>query len=696
MATNKRLSATITIGGAISGTLKAAFGDVNKSLGKIGQTVTDLTKRQKLLGRAIQEFGRAGKDVDGMRSRYARLTEQLDRARRAQERLTKAQAFKTKAGEIGGTLKGAAVRTGAAGAAIGGILYTGISAAKKQQNEEARIRALGFNQHDSDELIKTAKEQRAFGVSTKDATETARDLASAFGDVHHAVEALPIALKQRFALGLYDQEHGTQLAEHAAYAMAKVIELRNGTKDMAEYNKQANMAHQVLVATGGRITGEEMQHAIRTGGIAAKSMTDEAFYYGGSHLMQEMGGDTFGTASMSLYQALAQGRVTKRAAQNLEKFGLIGDPSKVKHDKAGQMSFMNPGALLGYDTFVKDPQAWVEKYFIPTLRKHGINPDDMTKVAEVAGSIISNRTGANMLATRVAQRQVIAKEAANAARADNIDQGAARQRETAAGKEANAEARLADLRTKVGTQLMPIYIRALEMTASALEKVNAFAEKNPELFKAVSVGLAGTAAALIVVTPLLLAANGVLQTIALIRLARATAEVTSMVGALNGVQGAAASAAGGVLGFIGKLGMAAGLASVALAAAKAAGLPDTDAAKGIDDVKNGRWWAASAHLDAGSFLRAGAAKISGKSNEEIAASLANGKNPSELGAPPTVPPMATARSAAPVVNSNDSYTFNIMQQAGQDQKALADEIIRRMDQQKRVQNRSIMFDGASQ
>ena len=48
MATNKKLSAVITIGGAISSSLRGAFGDVKGRVGELGKTVTDLEKRQRL------------------------------------------------------------------------------------------------------------------------------------------------------------------------------------------------------------------------------------------------------------------------------------------------------------------------------------------------------------------------------------------------------------------------------------------------------------------------------------------------------------------------------------------------------------------------------------------------------------------------------------------------------------------------
>lgn len=74
------------------------------------------------------------------------------------------------------------------------------------------------------------------------------------------------------------------------------------------------------------------------------------------------------------------------------------------------------------------------------------------------------------------------------------------------------------------------------------------------------------------------------------------------------------------------LGLAGGLSWLGLQGAKAAGLPDVNRKTGIDDVRQGRWLAASTHLSAGDFLRAMTAKASGQSNAQIAAALASGTN----------------------------------------------------------------------
>ena len=92
--------------------------------------------------------------------------------------------------------------------------------------------------------------------------------------------------------------------------------------------------------------------------------------------------------------------------------------------------------------------------------------------------------------------------------------------------------------------------------------------------------------------------------------------ILQLAGALGGL--------GGSLGIIGRIGPAAIAVLAGLGIAKALGLPDTDKSKGAQDIREGKWGAASADLPAGDFLKAVAMKAQGKSNEEIANALAGG------------------------------------------------------------------------
>lgn len=84
---NKNLSATITIGGAVAGSLMSAFGNVKGQLGQVGSALRKMEGQQRLLTQSIETFGRMGKNVDGLRARYATLTTQVDRLRAAHQRL---------------------------------------------------------------------------------------------------------------------------------------------------------------------------------------------------------------------------------------------------------------------------------------------------------------------------------------------------------------------------------------------------------------------------------------------------------------------------------------------------------------------------------------------------------------------------------------------------------------------------------
>lgn len=170
---------------------------------------------------------------------------------------------------------------------------------------------------------------------------------------------------------------------------------------------------------------------------------------------------------MSAYQNIYQGRTTKRAANNLMELGLIADQSKVSHDKAGQVSFLNPGALKGADLFKKDQFEWLEKVLLPALAQKGITSRD--QVHDAIGSIFTNRNASNLFTTMYDQRDQIHKNAKLNAGADNIDQLNDKAKNTTTGKELEARAKLHDAYLNFGQSILPIYTKAIEVATSALK-----------------------------------------------------------------------------------------------------------------------------------------------------------------------------------------------------------------------------------
>lgn len=403
-----------------------------------------------------------------------------------------------------------------------------IDESKRVDVEENRIASLGFGKKATDEAVQYAKAMKTFGTSTLDNLTLVRDGVTAFGDVHHAQWVAPTLAKMKFANEAMYGDHGVE-NEKKFMDMLKVIEMRNGLKSKESFQEQANIIQQVITATGGRVQAEEWLNVIKTGGIAAKGMDNKAFYYKMEPLVQEMGGHRVGTSMMSAYQNLYQGRTTQRAAANLDKFGLIGDYSKVKHNKTGDLSYLDIGAIKGADLFKKDQFAWMEKVLVPALNAKGITKE--SDVIDAIGSIFSNRTASNLFAQMYMQRDQIHKNAKLNEGAFNIDQLNTQAQGTTSGKELEARAKLHDAYLQFGQTILPIYTQALIMASNAMQGFTGWMQQNPTLAKAFGTGLLLIAGGLVAIGGLLLIFSPLILSMLSLRLMMVTL----------GVQGSALS-----------------------------------------------------------------------------------------------------------------------------------------------------------
>lgn len=513
MANNKRLNATIAIGGSISSSLKSAFGSATDGLKKIGAEIRATEKRQSMLGKTIQAFGKVTGNtrlqVDGLRSSYAESIRTIDRLRAAQNRLSTAQSRYNTLTKASHKIGGAAVAAGIGSAVLAAPSIMAVKEAKSYQNESARLTALGLGDKVNRQAFEFAKDLKTFGTSQLENLTLTRDALSIFTDMHHTEFAVPTLAKMKFGnAAFYGSEHGAD-NESKFMDMLKVIELRGGANSREDFDKQANMVQRVVSATGGRVGADEWRNVISTGGTAAKLMRDDAFYYQLEPLVQMMGGDKVGTGLSASYASLYQGRTTKRAAENLDKYGLIGDKTKVKNDKVGQVSQLNPGALLGSKLFRESQFEWVKQVLLPTLEKKGVT--DQKEIVDVIASFVSNKKGADLLAAMVMQQKLIDKDEHKNRGAYDIDQTFNAGKQTASGKELDAKAKVENLKLQFGNDILPLYTRGLELATGALERLNGFMERNPRLTKAMAVGVAGLSAGLAVLAPVLVTVGGALS-----------------------------------------------------------------------------------------------------------------------------------------------------------------------------------------
>lgn len=507
---------------------RAQLAEVREALQQAGRGTMTMAQYQEHLRAATAATTQALGDQE------ARLKAHNARARAQAATQQTADRIRTRAGNLAAAGAGAS----AAGMATGAPIWKGIGESKHYELEKTRMAALGLGDAATKESIEFAKQMKAYGVSQVDKAELMRDALSVFADAHHAEMVLPTLAKMKFAnAAVFGQAEGAE-NERKFMDLLKVVELRGGLASEAEFRRQADMVQRVITATGGRVQSDEWLQVIKRGGLAAKGIDSEAFYYTLEPLVQEMGGATVGTAMMSAYQNLYQGKTTKRTLHNLDKFGLIADRSKVREDKAGQVSFMDPGALKGADIFRKDQFAWLEQVLLPTLAAKGLTSRD--QVLDAIGSITSNRTASNLLAQMYLQRDQIHKNMRLNRGADGIEQLDARAKALPQGKEIETLAKVHDLQKEIGEKVLPLYASALEWVARAASGVTKFMQENPGLAKAMAVGVGALAASLLVLGPIMLAIASVLGPYAMLYLVMGKMGIAGGVlsGVLRGLAGA--------------------------------------------------------------------------------------------------------------------------------------------------------------
>lgn len=674
MATNKKLSAVITIGGAVASTLKSAIGSTTSQLDGLGKTIRQLTRRQNELGSAMREgFSGTSFRLRAMRDEYAQATAQIERQRAAVRRLAAAQERSAKLVARGRKVAAIGIGMSVVGAGMMAPAVLSTRQASSYATERARINALGLGPETAKHAESFARAMKTVGTSKLENLTLVRDALSVFGDLHHAELAAPVLADMKFGnAAVFGAEHG-QDNEAKFMDMLKVIELRGGTKSQDAFRAQANMVQKVISATGGRVGPEEWRHLIATGGLAAKGMRDDAFYYQLEPLVQEMGGDRVGTGIMSAYSSLYQGHITKRAANNLAKFGLIADPSKVKHDKTGQISFMDPGALKGADLFRQSQYEWLKKVLLPTLAAKGMTSKD--QVLDAIGAIVSNRKGADVLgAMYLQQLQIDKSERMNRGAAD-VDQLKAGGMNTPEGRRLQLHKQMADAELQFGEKVLPIYTKALTLAGDALERLNAFSERHPTLAKVMAVGVTAVGATLAALSPVVGLASGLLTAYAALQLRAAAAAATAAtsIGAETAAMEAQAAVGGGLMGLAGKAGL------VAMAGAAGYGV-GTLAYKGLLEGNS-----------AGNALGRGiAATLGFFGNKEARQSI---RQEAMLGSDNLPDVRGVAPRAGTTVQDNSQHTYHFQLPPNTDVQALADEIERRTQRKAGVRSRSIMFDG---
>ncbi|KVS40954.1 phage tail tape measure protein [Burkholderia ubonensis] len=543
---------------ALAGSLRA-FGPPSQKmiadLARARQAASQLRAEQKKQTESVEEMRRrlaqAGVDTRNLaqhertlRSNIAATTaaihaqtRQLEAQSEREKKLATARGkMQAMQGVAGGMAVGGYAARSTGMRVLGGLGGT-LDEEKKMTSERSRITALGLGDQATKDAEKYVRAMDTMGVSTTDNMTLMRDALSIFADEHHAQMVMPTLAKMKLTNDALFGAEDAHANEEKFMNMLKVIELRGGMKDDATFKNEANMVQKVLSATGGRVGGDEWRNFIQTGGVAAKQMRQDAFYYQMEPLIQEMGGHAVGTGLMSAYSNVYQGKTTVRAAKEMMNLGLL-DKKNVEYNKIGMIKRVKPGALMGGDLFKASPLEWLEKVLLPQMAKKGITDPD--KVKDMISTIFTNRTAANLFSTMYMQRVQIHKNERLNKGAYGIDDGAKLAAQMTQGKENDALAKAANLKREIGERITPVYNAALDKTREILGGLIGLIQRHSAAAKVILVVLVALAALLVVMGTFTIALAGVLGPLAIVKFSMSTLAIEG--GILSRVLGAGAAA----------------------------------------------------------------------------------------------------------------------------------------------------------
>lgn len=426
-----------------------------------------------------------------------------------------------------------------AAGAIGLSLFKApLEEAKLFQTEVTKFASLGFGDNVTNQAVKFANGMNTFGTSARDNLALLGDAMAVFKDMEHSKFAAPMMAKMKFANEAVFGAEGGGANDRKFMDMLKVIEFRGGLKSESEFKTQANFVQKVISGSRNRVDAGQLLQALKTGGVGLSQRSNESFFLGSEPLIQEFGGQRYGTGAMSIYQNLVQSRGTVTAQQELYRLGLL-NKDKVTFNNLGMLKKALPGAFKGSEILEKQGElALLEQVLLPAFAAKGVTSDE--SIIRELGMIIGNRTGSGLMARIYQQRATIHKQSEANKSALDIDGLDAKARNTLAGKEIELHAKWRDVMKDLGTTILPIAIKLVTGLTSVLKGAIAFMKEFPVLTKGLAIAfgvLAGVVAVggVIFLATAAFGALGLAGTVAGVALAPVIAGVVALGAALVGI-----------------------------------------------------------------------------------------------------------------------------------------------------------------
>jgi hypothetical protein len=313
---------------------------------------------------------------------------------------------------------GAAAAEGMRG--LHGLIHETVKATVDSAHEAARMAAAGFTDREMAEAGKISQEisEKNRALSATTIMHSLRNLQSIVGTFDEAAKLIePISQLRLVTLAAHPERKEELEAEFDK--LEKSQEMVGATMDPARFRANMNLVAKAMNVFGDTLRPTDFYDFAKYSRQAGQGYDDSFLLGVGPTLMQEMAGKSAGEAMSSFYQQFVAGKMPQYAAQLMNKYGLIGDRSKVEYTNAGLIKRIEPGAVVGHELAKGDPNRWIREVFLPHLAAHGVTSRE--RIADVVASMSGKRTTGQAMGIFATQQARIDKDLANERRAKGLD-----------------------------------------------------------------------------------------------------------------------------------------------------------------------------------------------------------------------------------------------------------------------------------
>ncbi|EGU5881440.1 hypothetical protein HBY09_000536 [Salmonella enterica] len=380
---------------------------------------------------------------------------------------------------------------------------------KHYQQEVSQFRALGVGEDTIRDAKQFADSLNVIGNSVTDDMRTLKEAHSVLRHYDEAKIVTPELLKMQYATKFMAAGQGEALRDQSQ-SVLKIAELRNEINTPEQFRNSVNLTTQAFAASGGMVKPEDYLEAIKTGGESTKNLDDKFFYFGLSHIIQQLGGDRTGTSLASLNAGWVGKQIKERSKDALQDLGLL---SNATFSKTGHVKDFT---LKNQALYQSNPFAYLQQEILPAIHKKYPHANEL-QIRNILSSLVSNRKGQDLLLLMYREQANIEKQIKAGGEAYNVDQLVGEGEKTPYGKEIALEAKKHTLYKNIGDKIMPMYVWGLEKLDNALTWLGTFIDNHPQLAKFFLLTATGISLAAVAGGALTVAMAGLLGPLAVAR-----------------------------------------------------------------------------------------------------------------------------------------------------------------------------------